>query len=312
MGQAVEIVTIDEHIVGIDIDLFGFPGMGMCYVVRGDAVALIETGTALTVPALLEALERLGIAREAVGHILCTHVHMDHAGGAGYLAAALPHARVYIHSATMPHLIDPSRLVLSVRRGVGEAIWPAYGDMLPIAPERLEPAEHLRLDLGRGVVLTALHTPGHSPDHLSFWERRSSGLFLGDAALHTMPRYGLQCVITPAPAYDLEAHRATISMLRQQDISRLYITHYGVHADVPVKLRLAHELLEELAAAVQEAMAAGDEDVAAIAARVQPYPDDAATPAAVFVRSWSEMNVAGMLHYARRRQRQGQEPGDTR
>lgn len=302
-----EIVRVDEHITGIDADLFGFPGMGMVYVVRGDEVALVETGTSLTVGATLEALDRLGIAREAVGHIVCTHVHMDHAGGAGYLAAALPRARVYVHSASLAHLVDPGRLMASVRRGVGEAIWPLYGDMVPIEAERLAAAEYVRLDLGQGVVLTALQTPGHSPDHVSFWERRSGGLFLGDAALHRMERYGLKMVVTPAPSYDLEVQRATISMLRQQNIGRLYITHYGVHETVGEWLRLAHDILEEMAQVVRDALDAGEDDVEVIGerwmqvAQRRGYVGDDAGGVGVLVRSWSVMNVAGLLRYEKRR-----------
>ncbi|NJM07594.1 MBL fold metallo-hydrolase [Candidatus Gracilibacteria bacterium] len=294
-----ELIPIDTHISAIDHGLLGLPGVGACYVVQGDAVALVESGTSLTVEATLAGLARLGVAPEAVEHILLTHVHMDHAGGAGYLAAALPRARVYIHSASAPHLSDPSRLIPSVRRAVGEAIWPLHGAILPIAPERLSAAEHLRLDLGRDVIIEALPTPGHSPDHISYWDRRSGGLFIGDAAGLCMPRYGLELVVTPPPAYDLVAQQQTIALLRGQHIERIYLTHFGAHKEVAERLARADECLQDLVALVDAALQDPGIDVAALARRWLPYPDEA--PAALVAQSWGEMSVAGLLRYERKR-----------
>lgn len=290
-----EIIPVDDHIVAIDHNLLGIPGVGVTYVVRGEAVALVETGTALTVPHTLAGLERLDIRPEEVAHILCTHIHMDHAGGAGYLAAALPRANVYIHSMSAPHLIDPSKLMPSVRRAVGEEAWPLHGDIKPIPAERVLPAEQLRLDLGRDVILEAVATPGHSPDHLSYWDRKSGGLFIGDAAGLVMDRYGLAFPVTPVPTYSLGDHRATIAMLRAQNIPRIYVTHHGPHDDVAFQLNRAHERLEELVNLVDAALADGDPDVNALSARWVPYPDNG--PAAIVARSWSQMSVAGMIRY---------------
>lgn len=295
-----DIITIDDHITAIDHDLLGIPGVGVTYVVQGEDIALIETGTSLTVPNTLAGLDRLTITREAISHIICTHIHMDHAGGAGYLAAALPRAHVYIHSDTMEHLVDPSRLMPSVRRAVGEAAWALTGDILPTPPEKLRPAENLVLDLGRDVVLEAIPTPGHSPDHVSFWDRRSGGIFLGDAVGLSMPLYNLHFPVTPTPTYNIEVHRSTIAMLRQHDISRLYITHCGVQDDVDGNLHHTLEKLEELEHIVQHALQTGNEDIAALAAQWIPYPNDG--PAATVAQSWSQMSIAGMLRYEKKRQ----------
>jgi glyoxylase-like metal-dependent hydrolase (beta-lactamase superfamily II) len=293
-----ELIPVDEHITAIDHELLGAPGVGVCYLVRGESLALIETGTSPTVPQTLAGLAQLGVRPEAIDHIICTHVHMDHAGGAGYLAAALPRASVYIHSMSIEHLVDPARLMASVRRAVGEEAWALHGDVRPIPAERLRPAEHLRLDLGRDVVLEAIATPGHSPDHLSFWERRSGGLFIGDAAGLVMDRWELYFPVTPVPTYNLQAHRDTIAMLRAQAIPRIYVTHHGPHDDVDFQLARAHERLEELVRLVDAALDDGDPDVDALAARYLPYADEG--PAALVARSWSRMSVAGMIRYALR------------
>jgi glyoxylase-like metal-dependent hydrolase (beta-lactamase superfamily II) len=297
-----EIIPIDDHITAIDHDLLNLPGVGVTYVVRGDDIALVETGTPMTAAATLAGLEALGIAPEAVGHIICTHIHMDHAGGAGHLAQALPRAIVYIHSASIEHLVEPSRLMKSSRRAVGEAAWALTGEMLPIPEARIQPSEALRLDLGRDVILEGVQTPGHSPDHVSYWDRHSGGMFLGDAAGLSMPHYNLHFPVTPVPTYDLETHRATIAMLRQQDIGRLYITHWGAHDAVDPTLGQSLEKLEELVDIVRSALAAGEEDVSMLAARWIPYPSDG--PAVVVAQSWSEMSVAGLLRYEKKRQQQ--------
>lgn len=295
-----ELLPVDDHITAIDHNLLDLPGVGVTYVVRGERIALIETGTSLTVPHTLAGLERLGIRPEQVDHILCTHIHMDHAGGAGYLAAALPRADVYIHSMTGQHLVDPSKLLPSVRRAVGEEAWPLHGDIKPLPAERLRAAEALRLDLGRDVVLEAIATPGHSPDHLSYIDHKSGGLFIGDAAGLVMDRWELAFPCTPVPTYDLAAHRDTIARLQALNFPRIYVTHHGPHDDVAFQLERAATKLEELTALVDAAMDAGGEpDVAALNDRWLGY--DHAGPAALVARSWGEMSVAGLLRYETRR-----------
>lgn len=299
-----EVFAVDHHIWAIDHELLGLPGVGVTYVVRGEEIALIETGTALTVPQTLAGLDALGIVREAVRHILCTHIHMDHAGGAGHLAEALPNAVVYIHSSMAEHLASPAKLMTSVRRAVGEEAWPLHGEMLPIAAERIRPAEHLHLDLGRDIILTAIATPGHSPDHLSYLDHKSGGLFIGDAAGLAMNHWGLAFPVTPVPAYNLEAHRSTIAMLRSLNLPRIYLTHYGPHDDVAYQLDRAAHRLDELVDLVERALVDGDPDVAALAARWIPYPPDG--PAGIVARSWTQMSVAGLIRYElKRRQATG-------
>lgn len=294
-----ELLSVDEHITAIDHNLLGLPGVGVTYVVQGASVALIETGTSLTVPQTLAGLDALNIQPEAVEHIICTHLHMDHAGGAGYLAAALPRASVYIHSMSMPHLVDPSKLMGSVRRAVGEEAWPLHGDFKPIPEARMRPAEALRLDLGRDVILEAIATPGHSPDHLAYRDLKSGGLFMGDAACLVMDHWELALPVTPAPAYDLQAQRDTIALIHSLNLPRIYLTHYGAHNNVTFQLQRASEQLDALVDLIDRAIAAGESDVAALAARWLPYPSD--SPGALVARSWSQMSIAGMLRYETKR-----------
>ncbi len=297
-----EIIPVDDHITAIDHDLLNIPGAGVAYVVRGEEVAIIETGTSLTVPQTLAGLDQIGVPRDAVRHILCTHVHMDHSGGAGYLAEALPQANVYIHTMTAEHLVEPSKLMTSVRRAVGEVTWPLHGDIRPLEQARLHPAENLRLDLGRDVVVEALPTPGHSPDHVAFWDRRSGGMFIGDAASLMHTRYELNFPVTPPPTYDLEQHLATVRMLREQEISRFYVTHAGPRDDVAAMLQLTEEMLHSLAEIVQEALTSGDEDTYAMAARWLPYDEQGDPNRAFLARNLGDLTVRGMMRYLKKRQ----------
>jgi glyoxylase-like metal-dependent hydrolase (beta-lactamase superfamily II) len=292
------IISIDDTISAIDHDLLGSPGIGVTYVVRGDddQVALIETGTSLTVEKTLAGLEQLGVAREAVRHIICTHIHMDHAGGAGLLAEALPNAEVYINSATAEFLVDPRKLLQSTRRAVGEALWPLQGTICPLPPVRLCPAETLRLDLGRGVTLEAIASPGHSADHIAFFAERSGALFAGDSCGVAMPRYGIGArPVTPPPGFDLDAQIATFERLSALPIEHLLVTHCGPVEGGAAALRAQHAHLLDAADAVRAAVERGNLDAADLAARLFPAGEHPV------MQVWSEMSIAGIARYFRKK-----------
>jgi glyoxylase-like metal-dependent hydrolase (beta-lactamase superfamily II) len=287
------IITVDDTISAIDHELLGSPGIGVTYVVRGDddQVALIETGTSLTVPNTLAGLDELGIPREAVRHIICTHIHMDHAGGAGFLAEALPNAEVYINTDTADLLVDPRRLLQSTRRAVGETLWPLQGTICPLPPVRLCPAETLQLDLGRGVTLEAIASPGHSADHIAFFTN-SGALFAGDSCGVAMPLLGIEPrPVTPPPGFDLEAQIATFERLSALPIEHLLVTHCGPVEGGAAALRLQHAHLLDAADTVRTAVESGNVDIAALAERLFPLGEHPV------MRVWSEMSVAGIARY---------------
>jgi glyoxylase-like metal-dependent hydrolase (beta-lactamase superfamily II) len=288
------LIKIDDTVSAIDHHLLGMPGIGVTYVVRGDRdrVALIETGTSLTAPLTLAGLEQLGIARAAVRAIICTHIHMDHAGGAEPLAAALPDAEVYINSATASFLVEPERLIASTRRAIGETLWPVQGTINPLPIERLRPAETLDLDLGRGVVLRAVASPGHSADHIAFFAAHNGALFAGDSCGIAMPRWGLDPrPVTPPPGFDLDAQIATYARLSALPIAHLLVTHCGPVAGGSDALRAQHSHLLAAAEAVRAAVARDALDIPGLAARLFPADDHPV------LSVWSAMSVAGMARY---------------
>src|SRR5262245_22595936 len=135
-------------------------------VVAGARAAIVDTGPNTAVPLILAALDKLGVARDAVDFLFLTHVHLDHAGGAGALMRALPRARCLVHPRGAPHMIDPSKLITGTRAVYGEERYAQlYGEILPIARERVEfVIDGTCYELG-DRVFECVHTPGHAMHH---------------------------------------------------------------------------------------------------------------------------------------------------
>lgn len=298
--MAPDVTWITDQIGLIDNGLLGTDGFGATYVVKGDTVALIETGTSLTAPTILAGLAALGIERDAVTAILLTHIHMDHAGGAGELAPELPNADVWISSLSGQHLVDPTRLLPSVERAVG-AMWPYYGTVTPLDPSRLRPAEEMRLDLGQGLVIESIPTPGHSPDHLAFWCARDGALWAGDAIGIVMATHQVACAVTPPPAFDLQAQYATFERLRGLPISLLLPSHYGlVSGDPRGHLDHMEELIRLLHRDVWEASQRGSDATERVLERVMTPATRVHPGAERVVYGTTVMSVVGMQRYVTR------------
>ena len=144
-------------------------------VVAQDQVAIVDTGPNTAVPLILAALAELQVAPEAVRFLFLTHVHLDHAGGAGALMRALPNATCVVHPRGAPHMIDPARLIAGTRAVYGDELFSRlYGEILPVARERIVIAQDgQRFELP-GRVFETVHTPGHTIDHLCLYDPRAS------------------------------------------------------------------------------------------------------------------------------------------
>lgn len=225
------IFPVARGVDGIDINLLGVQSYGACYVVRGTAgVALVEVGTSLCVPHILAGLESLGVAPEAISDIVCTHVHLDHAGAAGHLLERLPRARLVIHSRDHRHLAEPSKLVASVADAVG-SLFARYGTVRPVAADRMVAGEDIRLDLGGGVRLEAVPTPGHSRDHVAYFAPHAALLFTGDAAGVSLFGHTLQRPVTVPPAFVPDEMLRSLDRMRGLRPAHLAFTHFGRHDD---------------------------------------------------------------------------------
>ncbi len=223
-------------------------------IVHEGRAAFVDTGTNHAVPRLLEALEALGLAREAVDFVIATHVHLDHAGGAGALLAQLPHAGIVVHPSGARHLIDPSRLMASARAVYGaEEVARSYGELIAVAPERIiETDDGMRLELA-GRPLQFIHTPGHARHHHCIWDEQSRGMFTGDTFGVAYPEFTNATrpwliPATPPTQFDPPALRASVLRLLSFKPERAYLTHYGAVTALP---QLGAEFLARLDAIVK-------------------------------------------------------------
>lgn len=293
----------NDTIAWLDNGLLDTPGLGTCYLVQGDDLALIETGASPCVPYVLDGLRRLGIDPARIRHVLLTHIHMDHAGATGTLLPHLPEATVYIHSRTARFLVDPRDLLASAERALGP-LFALHGVVEPVPAERIVAADELRLDLGRGVVLRAIPSPGHSPDHLAYFEEQSRALFAGDALGVAVPAADYVGPVTPPPGVSVEAQRDTFARLQRLPIDALLFAHFGPAAEAPATLieRLSQRY-DQLVELVWSGWQSGALDRAAIVrAMLNGTPTDARN--AAMIAGWIEMSINGLTHYFDRQTRQ--------
>ncbi len=223
---------IDEHIGVIDLLHQGHPGLISVYLVpTSDGLALIETGPARTLPTLLDGVRMLGHDPAEIRHVLLTHIHLDHAGGAGTLLQQLPDAHLYVHERGARHMIDPSRLLASATRIYGATMDALWGEMLPTPEDRVTAlADGDELNLG-GLHLDVLYAPGHASHHVVFDDAAHDAVFSGDAAgMRILPDSPVMPP-TPPPDIDVAAWHTTINRIRATQRSRLLLAHFGAWDD---------------------------------------------------------------------------------
>ena len=202
-------------------------------IVENGRAAFIETGPNSAVPRLLAALEAQRLERDAVDYVIPTHVHLDHAGGAGLLMQNLPHAKLVIHPRGARHMIDPSALMAGVRAVYGAEIAARdYGELVPIPAERvITTSDGMVIELA-GRPLRFADTPGHARHHHCIWDEATHGWFTGDTFGIVYPE--LQPYIVPACApvqFDqVDLHKSVARLLAQRP-ERMYLTHYGAVRD---------------------------------------------------------------------------------
>jgi glyoxylase-like metal-dependent hydrolase (beta-lactamase superfamily II) len=227
-------------------------------VERGRA-AFVDVGTNFSVPHLLDALAAAGLRPEAVEHVILTHVHLDHAGGAGLLMQQLPKARLVVHPRGVRHMVDPQALVAGASAVYGaDEMRRTYGELVPIPEERVTMApEGFRLELA-GRPLLFLDTPGHARHHVCVWDEASHGLFTGDtfglSYRELASERGAFILPTTTPVqFEPEALKASIDRLLGLSPSALYLTHYSRVTEVE---RLGATLKRQVDALVALARAA--------------------------------------------------------
>jgi glyoxylase-like metal-dependent hydrolase (beta-lactamase superfamily II) len=214
----------------------------------------VDVGTAYSVPALLHALDARGVAREAVEYVILTHVHLDHAGGAGQLMEALPAARLVVHPRGARHMVDPSRLWAGASEVYGEeAMRRSYGSLVPVPAARVvEAPDGFALELG-GRPLVFLDTPGHARHHVCIWDEASRSMFTGDtfglSYRELASDRGAFILPTTTPVqFEPEALKVSIDRLVSHGPRAMLLTHYSQVTEVERLAADLHRQTDELVA----------------------------------------------------------------
>lgn len=225
-----------------------------CYlIVEHGRGAFVDCGTNYSVLLLLQAIERAGLTPADIDWLLVTHIHLDHAGGAGLLLQHLPNARVVAHPRAAPHLIDPSRIIAGATAVYGaEEIERSYGQVQPVPESRVVVAEDGHVVDHNGRPLLCLDTPGHARHHYCVWDARSACWFTGDTfGLSYRELDGPQgpfILPTSSPVqFEPEALKQSIARMLAYEPQGMYLTHYDrVGSSYAEVEKLAQDLYEQI------------------------------------------------------------------
>jgi len=257
--------TIAPGVLQIDTLLGGWERMTAGYLLTGEAPVLVETGSQSSVPALVEALDGLGVERDNLAGVVVTHIHLDHAGGVGDVARAFPNATVYVHEKGARHLADPTRLVDSAARVYGELLDRLYGRLDPTPVERIHvlmDGEELKVSSRR--TLTAIDSPGHAKHHLGLHDSETGILFVGDAVGVRLPDVGVLRPATPPPDFDLDQAVSSLRRFAQRRPTGIALAHYGLVPNHETILEEAEEILRQWAEVAEKAWRAGQDIASAL------------------------------------------------
>ncbi|MEN8178154.1 MAG: MBL fold metallo-hydrolase [Pseudomonadota bacterium] len=232
---------LPEQISCIDT-LYQRPGLAACYLIEsaGEA-AIIDTGTTHTTPMLMQLLANKGLEPSQVSYVIPTHVHLDHAGGAGQLMQLLPEAKLVIHPYGARHMIDPAKLIAGATSVYGEEQFTRlYGSLAPVPAERvLEAPDGLALNLGKRKLL-CLDTPGHARHHICIHDNQSNGIFSGDTFGLSYREFDTEkgpfIIPTSTPVqFDPVAWHTSLERIMALQPAAIYLTHFG-RVENPQKL----------------------------------------------------------------------------
>jgi glyoxylase-like metal-dependent hydrolase (beta-lactamase superfamily II) len=248
------LTTLPAGITCIDTGLFR-PRLAAAYLLQHQGkAAIIETGVTNTVPRVMNALSNKGVAPEDVLFVIPTHVHLDHAGGAGALMQKFPNARLIVHPRGARHMIDPSKLWAGSVDVYGEDMLErAYGRPVPVEETRVTMADDgFELDMA-GRMFKFIDTPGHARHHFSIYDEMSRGFFSGDtfgmSYRETDSALGAFMLPTTTPVqFDPEAWHHSLDRYLTFKPERMYLTHFSMVEGIPALAAALHRALDDYVA----------------------------------------------------------------
>ncbi len=231
-------------IITIDLNFLGRTGDIATYLIpHSGGAALVDPGPETTLPALIPALAANGYKPQDVTHVLLTHIHLDHAGAAGWFAGQ--RAQVFVHPVGAQHMLVPEKLVSSAARLYGGRMDVLWGDMKPVPAARLTETQDDVEIIANEVRIRALYTPGHAEHHISYLFE--DVIFSGDVGgVRFLNDY--VCLPFVPPETDMEKWRASLRRLLNTGYTRVAPTHFGITDDASAHLNRAYQFLDDVEA----------------------------------------------------------------
>ncbi len=239
------------RVVTIDLNFQNKAQAIASYLIRFDSGAiLVESGPGSTLPALEAGLANEGLSARDVTHVLLTHIHLDHAGAAGWLANH--GAQIYVHPMGAPHLLDPEKLIASAARIYGDRMESLWGQFLPVAQNQLSVVKDAQEIAIGNLKFTAINTPGHAEHHYSYLFEDIC--FSGDVGGVRIPGFPYLRAPMPPPELHFGRWHESIARLRKEKFTRIAPTHFGIFDDVDWHLTQLEKTLRAVEAWMEETL----------------------------------------------------------
>tara|TARA_Y100001960_G_scaffold332585_1_gene433675 strand:- start:1379 stop:2350 length:972 start_codon:yes stop_codon:yes gene_type:complete len=244
-------INYDHGICAIDSEYYRSGLASIHLIVEGNKAALVDTGTFFSVPGVMQILSQKRIPSENILYVFLTHIHLDHAGGAGEFMSLFPNAKLVVHPRAVRHMADPSRLIKSAMMIYGEEDFRRmYGEIRPVDASRIiEAADNFHIKMN-GRALFFIDTPGHARHHYCIFDEKSQSFFTGDTFGVSYREFdvdGMEFVFpttTPVQFDPLEAHNS-IDRIMSYDPKYAFLTHYSRIGNLSHHATLLHDLIDK-------------------------------------------------------------------
>jgi glyoxylase-like metal-dependent hydrolase (beta-lactamase superfamily II) len=239
------------RVVTLDLNFQRRPYAIASYLIRsGDSVILIESGPGSTRAGLEAALAKEGLSPRDVTHVLLTHIHLDHAGAAGWLARQ--GAEIYVHPVGAPHMLNPEKLLASATRIYGDKMEMLWGEFLSVPEDKLHLAQDMEEIAIGNLRFVPINTPGHAEHHHAYLFEDIC--FSGDVGGVRIPGYQYLRIPMVPPELHMERWHESMKRLRREKFARIAPTHFGIYTDPEWQLHEVDKALDDAAHWMEEVM----------------------------------------------------------
>lgn len=245
------VFSISQKIYTLDLHFMGIEGAIASYLIPHDhGAVLVECGPGSTVPVLQAQLNSLGFDSNEISDVLVTHIHLDHAGASGWFAKQ--GARVHVHPVGAPHMVNPEKLLVSAGRIYGDKMELLWGEFLPVPESQIVTHQNQDVIEIENLVFRSLETTGHASHHLAYF--LDGACFSGDIGGVRMSDAHHIRLPMPPPDFHPPSWRNSLELLRQEEISHILPTHFGIFSDPDWHLAALEKALDDVEDWMEEVM----------------------------------------------------------